>query len=85
MFFRDGLNYITEEMKKPERNLLRSMIVSIPTVTALYFLANISYFIVLSPDVIVASPSVAKVGLYVYFHKRIKLHYFSNWHILVET
>ena len=60
-FIRNGLNYLTEELKKPEKNLSRAILISIPIITGVYILANISYFTVLSREEILVSSSVAKV------------------------
>ncbi|XP_033119716.1 b(0,+)-type amino acid transporter 1-like isoform X2 [Anneissia japonica] len=53
------LNYITEELIEPNKNLPRAIIIGIPLVTILYLLVNISYFTVMSPDELLASGAVA--------------------------
>ena len=60
--FRNNLNYVTEELIKPERNLPRAIQIGIPLVTLLYFLTNISYFTAMSPEELLDSPAVAVVG-----------------------
>ena len=70
-FIRNGLNYLTEELKKPEKNLSRAILISIPIITGVYILANISYFTVLSPEEILVSSSVAKVRQNITFVKQV--------------
>ncbi|XP_022082435.1 b(0,+)-type amino acid transporter 1-like isoform X2 [Acanthaster planci] len=53
------LNYITEELVKPYRNLPLAIIIGIPLVTILYLLVNIAYFTVMSPEELLQSGAVA--------------------------
>ncbi|XP_067099406.1 b(0,+)-type amino acid transporter 1 [Osmerus mordax] len=53
------LNYVTEELKSPEVNLPRAVMIAIPMVTILYLLVNVSYLAVLTPQEVMTSPAVA--------------------------
>jgi len=53
------LNYVTEEMKKPARDLPLCLGISMTIVTGCYVLINIAYIAVLGKDGILASPAVA--------------------------
>ncbi|NXA35018.1 BAT1 protein, partial [Eudromia elegans] len=53
------LNYITEELKNPYRNLPLSIIIGIPLVTVCYILMNISYFTVMTSTELLQSQAVA--------------------------
>ncbi|KAG8437384.1 hypothetical protein GDO86_008180, partial [Hymenochirus boettgeri] len=53
------LNYITEELKNPYRNLPLSIIIGIPLVIVCYVLINIAYFTVMTPTELLQSPAVA--------------------------
>ncbi|KAI5618843.1 b(0,+)-type amino acid transporter 1-like isoform X1 [Silurus asotus] len=54
-----NLNFVLEEVKKPEVNLPRALMIAIPLVTVLYLLVNISYLVVLTPREMMTSSAVA--------------------------
>ncbi|XP_033845282.1 b(0,+)-type amino acid transporter 1 [Periophthalmus magnuspinnatus] len=53
------LNFITEELKDPYRNLPLAIIIGIPLVTVCYVLVNVAYFTVMTPSELLVSPAVA--------------------------
>ncbi|KAK7913138.1 hypothetical protein WMY93_013349 [Mugilogobius chulae] len=53
------LNFITEELKDPFRNLPLAIIIGIPLVTVCYVLVNVAYFTVMTPSELLLSPAVA--------------------------
>ncbi|XP_038585610.1 b(0,+)-type amino acid transporter 1 isoform X3 [Micropterus salmoides] len=53
------LNYLTEELKHPEVNLPRAVVIAISLVTGLYVLVNVSYLTVMTPKELVSSSAVA--------------------------
>ncbi|XP_045193258.2 b(0,+)-type amino acid transporter 1-like isoform X2 [Mercenaria mercenaria] len=55
----NNLNFITEELKEPEKNLPRSILIGIPLTTLAYLLANVGYFAVMSKEEILLSHAVA--------------------------
>ena len=54
-----ALNCVTEEIKRPERNMPRAIVASITGVTLIYILANLSYFAVLTRTQILNSDAIA--------------------------
>ncbi|XP_037937992.1 b(0,+)-type amino acid transporter 1 isoform X2 [Teleopsis dalmanni] len=55
----NNLNYVTEEIKNPSKNLPRSIVIGIPLVTLCYALINISYLAAMSPTEMIDSEAVA--------------------------
>ncbi|KAI2654667.1 b(0,+)-type amino acid transporter 1 [Labeo rohita] len=54
-----NLNNVTEEVKRPEVNLPRALMIAIPMVTILYLLVNVSYLVVMTPAEMISSSAVA--------------------------
>ncbi|KAL0969663.1 hypothetical protein UPYG_G00230450 [Umbra pygmaea] len=55
----NNLNYVTEELKRPEVNLLRAVLIAISMVTLLYLLVNVSYLAAMTPRELMSSSAVA--------------------------
>lgn len=53
------LNFLTDELIEPHKNLPRAIVISITIVTVVYLIANIAYFAVLTPSEMLASSAVA--------------------------
>lgn len=49
---------ITEEIKAPEKNIPRSILIAVPLVTLLYVFMNVSYMTVLEKDEMINSAAV---------------------------
>ncbi|XP_051830046.1 b(0,+)-type amino acid transporter 1-like [Antechinus flavipes] len=55
----NNLNFVMEELKNAEKTLVRAIVISIPLVTGLYILVNLSYMVVMSPSDIGSSGALA--------------------------
>ena len=53
------LNFMTEELKDPYKNLSRAIYISLPLVTIIFVLANVSYLAVLTPTAMLSSDAMA--------------------------
>ncbi|XP_061099045.1 b(0,+)-type amino acid transporter 1-like [Conger conger] len=54
-----NLNFVTEELKRPEVNLPRAVMIAIPMVTVLYLFVNVSYLAAMTPHELMSSNAVA--------------------------
>lgn len=59
---RNYLNFMTEELREPFVNLPRAIYISLPMVTGIYLLANLSYLAVLGPIGVRATDAIAVVS-----------------------
>ncbi|XP_072504123.1 b(0,+)-type amino acid transporter 1-like isoform X2 [Notamacropus eugenii] len=55
----NNLNLVTEELQNADKNLVRAVVISIPLVTGLYILVNLSYMVIMSPSDIRDSSALA--------------------------
>ena len=55
----NALNFITEEIKNPIKNMPRAIIISISVITVIYIFVNIAYFAVLNKHEIDATSAIA--------------------------
>ena len=57
------LNFVTEELQEPHKNLPRAIYLSMPVIIVVYCAVNMAYFAVLTPVGILSSNAVAVVRL----------------------
>lgn len=55
----NALNFVTEEIKNPIKNMPRAIFISITSITVIYILVNVAYFAVLSQDDMTKSTAIA--------------------------
>ena len=53
------LNYVTEELQNPHKNLPRGVMIALPLVTVCYTLVNVAYLSILTPAELLSSTAVA--------------------------
>lgn len=70
------LNFVTEELQDPYKNLPRAIWIAMPLVTIIYVMANLAYFAVVSKLEMMSNPAVAAV-----FGDRL----FGNWSWLIPV
>lgn len=57
--FRNCLNFLTEEMENPSRNLPLAIFIALPVIIIIYLVTNLAYYVVLTPNEILNSVTVA--------------------------
>ncbi|CAG9098624.1 hypothetical protein JYU34_002426 [Plutella xylostella] len=55
------LNFVTEELQDPYKNLPRAIWIAMPMVTTIYVLANLAYFAVVSKLEMMSNPAIAAI------------------------
>ncbi|KAJ2953732.1 hypothetical protein O0L34_g1355 [Tuta absoluta] len=55
------LNFVTEELQDPYKNLPRAIWIAMPMVTIIYVMANLAYFAVVTKTELSANPAVAAI------------------------
>uniref|UniRef100_S4P8K7 JhI-21 n=2 Tax=Pararge aegeria TaxID=116150 RepID=S4P8K7_9NEOP len=55
------LNFVTEELQDPYKNLPRAIWIAMPMVTVIYVMANLAYFAVVSKMEMITKPAVAAI------------------------
>ena len=55
------MNYITEELKDPYRNLPRAIMIGIPLTAVCYVMVNVAYLAVMTPYEIINASAVASI------------------------
>ena len=59
----NNLNYVTEELKNPTRDLPLAIMIGIPVVTGCYVMVNVAYLTVMSAAEIATEKAVAVVSV----------------------
>ncbi|XP_072112347.1 cystine/glutamate transporter isoform X4 [Mobula birostris] len=53
------MNFVTEEVENPQKNIPLAICISMAVVTVGYVLTNVAYFVIMSPEELLASEAVA--------------------------
>lgn len=59
LLFRNYLNFVTEEIKEPKKNLPRAIYISVPLVAFIYVFVTLSYLAVSTPEQVASYDAVA--------------------------